>query len=121
MRTTILKFSLGMIAVLAVIGGFLVPQAVWGQKPPDPVVRVTPDQLKWVDEPDGLGFKQAIVQGDPMKPGLYIIHVKFPPGVMSRPHFHGEDRFATVIKGTWYTGEGDQFAPDKTIPLKPGS
>jgi hypothetical protein len=31
---------------------------------------------------------QAIVEGDPTKPGFYIIQVKFPPGVMSRPHFH---------------------------------
>jgi hypothetical protein len=26
-----------------------------------------------------------------------------------------------VLKGTWYTGTGDEFTPDKTIPLKPGS
>ena len=86
-----------------------------------PVVRVAPEQLKWTAEPDGLGFQQAIVEGDPSKPGIYIIQVKFPPNVMSRPHFHGETRYATVIKGTWYTGEGDQFAPGKTVGLKPGS
>ncbi len=45
----------------------------------------------------------------------------FPPGVMSKPHFHGETRYATVLKGTWYTGEGDVFDPGKTVPLKPGS
>ena len=85
-----------------------------------PVVRVLPEQLKWVPEPDGLGFMQAIVEGDPKKAGIYIVQVKFPPGVMSKPHFHGETRYATVIKGTWYTGAGDEFAPDKTIALKPG-
>src|SRR5215470_5555631 len=121
MRTTVLKFSLGVIAASAVMSGFLLPSSVWGQKPADPVVRVTPEQLKWVDEPDGLGFKQAIVEGDPKKPGIYIVQVKFPPHVMSKPHFHGETRYATVIKGTWYTGAGDEFAPDKTVPLKPGS
>jgi quercetin dioxygenase-like cupin family protein len=94
---------------------------LFAQKAAPGVVRITPEQLKWVDEPDGLGFKQAIVEGDPAKPGLYIIQVKFPPGVMSKPHFHREDRYATVLKGTWYTGAGDEFAPDKTIPLKPGS
>ena len=94
---------------------------VFGQKATQSVVRVTPEQLKWNDEPDGLGFKQAIVEGDPTKPGLYVIQVKFPPGVMSRPHSHREDRYATVLKGTWYTGEGNEFAPDKTVPLKPGS
>ncbi len=94
---------------------------VFGQKATQSVVRITPEQLKWVDEPDGLGFKTAIVEGDPAKPGIYIIHVKFPPGVMSRPHTHREDRYATVLKGTWWTGAGNEFAPDKTIPLKPGS
>ncbi len=87
----------------------------------NPVVRVTPDKLKWQSNPEDLGFSQAIVEGDPAKPGIYIIQVKFPPGVMSKPHFHGETRYATVIKGTWYTGEGDVFDPGKTVPLKPGS
>jgi quercetin dioxygenase-like cupin family protein len=99
----------------------LVSFTLFGQQAAQKVVRVTPEQLKWIDEPDGLGFKQAIVEGDPTKPGVYVIQVKFPPGVMSRPHSHREDRFATVLKGTWYTGEGSEFAPDKTVPLKPGS
>lgn len=87
----------------------------------DPVVRVPFDQLIWKTDPADLGFSQAVVDGDPAKPGIYIILVKFPPGVMSKPHFHGETRYATVIKGTWYTGAGDEFAPDKTVALKPGS
>jgi hypothetical protein len=40
---------------------------------------------------------------------------------MLGPLSHREDRYATVLKGTWYTGEGNEFAPDKTVPLKPGS
>jgi hypothetical protein len=86
-----------------------------------PVVRVTPEQLKWVPDPEGFGFAQAVVEGDPAKPGIYIVQVRFPPNVMSRPHFHDETRYATVIKGTWYTGEGDTFSPEKTVPLKAGS
>jgi quercetin dioxygenase-like cupin family protein len=86
-----------------------------------PVVRISPDKLKWESKPEDLGFSQAIIEGDPAKPGLYIIQVKFPPGIMSKPHIHGETRYATVIKGTWYTGEGEVFDPGKTVPLKPGS
>jgi len=86
-----------------------------------PVVRITTDQFKWTADPENLGFQETIIEGDPKKAGLYIIQVKFPPGVMSKPHFHGETRYATVIKGTWYTGAGDEFAPDKTTALKPGS
>jgi hypothetical protein len=40
---------------------------------------------------------------------------------MSSNHFHQEDRYAVVLKGTWYTGSGDEFAPGKTVPLKPGT
>ena len=102
-----------LILLSVVSGALLFAQA--------PVVRITPDKLKWQSNPEDLGFSQAIVEGDPAKPGIYIIQVKFPPGVMSKPHFHGETRYATVIKGTWYTGEGDVFDPSKTVPLKPGS
>jgi quercetin dioxygenase-like cupin family protein len=113
MKTTTVQLAVGALLLSTFVA--------FGQKATQSVVRVRPEQLKWVDEPNGLGFKQAIVEGDPTKPGIYIIQVKFPPGVMSRPHFHREDRYATVLKGTWYTGEGTEFAPDKTIPLKPGS
>ena len=60
------------------------------------------------------------VVGDPEKPGLYVIRRRFKPGEMSRPHRHSTDRLVTVIKGTWWTGEGDVFAPDKTIAVRPG-
>jgi gentisate 1,2-dioxygenase len=60
------------------------------------------------------------VVGDPEKPGLYVIRRRFKPGEMSRPHRHSTDRLVTVIKGTWWTGEGDVFAPATTIPIKPG-
>lgn len=63
---------------------------------------------------------QMIVYGDPSKPGLYAIRRRFKPGEMTRPHYHDQDRLVTVIKGTWYTGEGDRFQPDKAIPIKAG-
>jgi len=110
MRTTILTLLICLVVASVTL--------VFAQSP---VVRVLPEQVKWVPEPDGLGFQQAVVEGDPSKPGVYIVHVKFPPWVMSRPHFHDETRYATVIKGTWYTGEGNTFAPEKTVALKAGS
>ena len=110
MRTTILTLLICLVVASVTL--------VFAQSP---VVRVLPEQVKWVPEPDGLGFQQAVIEGDPSKPGIYIVHVKFPPWVMSRPHFHDETRYGTVIKGTWYTGEGSTFAPDKTVALKAGS
>lgn len=84
-------------------------------------VRVTPDEVKWMERPGYDGVKFAVIHGDPSKPGVYVIRAKFSPGAMTRPHWHPEDRFVTVLQGTWYTGEGDTFEPDKTTPLKAGS
>jgi hypothetical protein len=102
-----------------VIALIVLSTAVFAQAP---VVRVPIDSVKWDCKPENLGFCEAHVEGDPAKPGLYIILVKFPAsGLMSKPHFHDETRYAMVIKGTWWTGEGDVFDPSKTVPLKPGS
>jgi hypothetical protein len=84
-------------------------------------VRVAPEEVKWTDRPGYDGLKFAVVHGDPSKPGIYVIRAKFSPGTMTRPHWHAEDRYVIVVQGTWYTGEGDTFDPDKTVPLKPGS
>ena len=84
-------------------------------------VRVTPDEVKWTDPPGYDGVKFAVIHGDPSKPGVYVVRAKFSPGAMTRPHWHPEDRFVTVLQGTWYAGEGDTFDPDKTTPLKAGS
>ena len=63
---------------------------------------------------------QVTVFGDPAKPGLYAIRRRFKPGEMSRPHYHDKERLVTVIKGTWYTGEGDVFDPAKTTAIRTG-
>jgi quercetin dioxygenase-like cupin family protein len=84
-------------------------------------VRVTSDQVEWKN-PFGVGVEVAIIQGDPSKPGsIYVQRVKFPPGTFSSPHYHPEDRHVTVLKGTWYTGTGEDFDPTQAIPLKAGS
>ena len=39
---------------------------------------------------------------------------------MSRPHYHPDERHAIVLRGTWYTDEGDVFRPQQAIPMKVG-
>ena len=58
--------------------------------------------------------------GNPREAGPYTIRAKFSPGTMSRPHWHPEARYVTVLKGTWWAGEGDVLDPDKTTPVKMG-
>ncbi len=67
------------------------------------------------------GAKMAVVFGDPSKPGMYVIRAYFPPGVMSSPHFHGEDRHVIVVQGPWNAGTDDSWDPKATTPLKTGT
>ena len=78
-----------------------------------------PDQIQWKEDP--LGAKTAVLQGDPSQPGLYIMLVKWTPHHMSHPHWHPNDRFITVLSGTWWVGTGAKFDPDKTVPMPAGS
>jgi len=84
-------------------------------------VRITPAEVQWRDIPGGHGAQQAILLGDPDKPGIYVIRGRFPPHVMDRPHWHPNARYVTVLEGTWYTGTGDTFDLARAVPLKPGS
>ena len=84
-------------------------------------VRLNFDKLEWrATEGNTLGVQTAVLEGDPSKPGFYLTINRFPPGVMSRPHYHPDERYIVVLRGTWYTGDTEAFTPDKTIPLKPG-
>lgn len=75
----------------------------------------------WSEYPGIAGIHRMIVYGDPTKAGVYVIRARFAPGVMSMPHTHPEDRIATVIKGTWWSGTGPDFAPEKTEAMRPGA
>jgi hypothetical protein len=53
---------------------------------PAAVAFTLPDKIEWKQ---GSGrAQQAIPAGDPSKPGIYVVMVKWLPGGMSRPHFH---------------------------------
>lgn len=82
-------------------------------------VRATPDQIEWKSA--AMGVKNVVLYGDPSKPGLYVVRNTFPPGVMSAPHYHSQDRVVVVIKGTWYTGTDASWDPAATTGLGPGS
>ena len=89
--------------------------------PDRPFVRVQFDKLTWrPTEGNTLGVETAVVEGDPSKPGYYLTINHFPKGVMSRPHYHPDERYVIVLRGTWYTDEGEVFRPPQSVPLKPG-
>jgi hypothetical protein len=78
-----------------------------------------PNQIEWKDTP--IGAKMAVMHGDPDKPGPYIVLIKWGPHQMSRPHYHPNDRFITVLSGTWWVGTGNKFDPESTVPMPAGS
>ena len=87
---------------------------------PAAVVFKLPDQINWKENATA-GNANAVLYGDPSKPGLYIVLVKWHAGHMSHPHFHPNDRFITVISGTWWVGTGTKFDREATVPMPAGS
>lgn len=79
-----------------------------------------PDSIKWVDNAARTN-QTALIFGDPAKPGPYYLLLKWKAGNMSRPHFHENDRFFVVVKGTWWVGTGPKYEPDKTVAMPAGS
>jgi hypothetical protein len=86
---------------------------------PNTLVYITPSNLHWTTKSDGL--EVAVVMGDPGKAGPYILFAKWLPHHMSHPHFHPNDRYITVISGSWWVGTGTVFQPDKTVPMHAGT
>ena len=67
-----------------------------------------------------LGY--VVLSGNPEETGIYVIRLKIPPGLeLFPPHYHDQDRFITVISGTWAFGRGDSGTCEDTIPLTAGA
>jgi len=97
----------------------MVTNAIAADLNPAAVAFTLPDKIDWKQ---GSGRnQQAVLAGDPSKPGLYVVMVKWLPGGMSRPHFHPNDRFIMVLKGTWWMGTGTRFDPASTVPMPAGT
>lgn len=114
--------GIAALAVLALAG--------WGANAPQPAVQnpwldpsalhyISPGAIHWVADP--VGAQTAVIAGDPNKPGLYVMLVKWTPHHMSRPHWHMNDRYITVLSGTWWVGTGPNFDPSHTVPMPAGS
>ena len=67
------------------------------------------------------GVQTVILKGDPTKPGLYTLALRIGPNTVIQAHAHGDDRVATVLKGTWYFGYGAKFDESSLKALQPGA
>jgi hypothetical protein len=111
-----------LIAGYGPVANTPVPKATgsFARLDPNAVTTKTPDQIAWTDNG---GNRTATLAGDPDKPGLYVQLLTWKKGNnFSRPHFHPNDRFITVLSGTWWVGTGNTFDPaNLTVPMKPGT
>jgi predicted metal-dependent enzyme (double-stranded beta helix superfamily) len=85
------------------------------------VTFLAPEQFKWRDPFNKSPTNQVILYGDPSKEGPYMVINRFSPGAFSRPHFHPNDRFITVLKGPWWVGTGAKFDTNNTVPMPAGT
>jgi hypothetical protein len=110
-----------MLATAPALAFALVGAASAAELNPAAVVYKLPDQIQW-NPPSAAGAQNSVLAGDPNKPGLYVVLNKWLKGNhFSRPHFHPNDRFITVLQGTWWVGSGTKFDPANTVPMPPGS
>jgi quercetin dioxygenase-like cupin family protein len=88
---------------------------------PKAVTYTPPDQYKWRDPTGAAGVNQVVLAGDPTKSGPYVTLNRFKPGNFSKPHFHPNDRYITVLKGTWWVATGNKVDKDNMVPMRTGT
>ena len=76
------------------------------------------EDIQWDESADGI--QAHILHGNPSEEGLYIMRVRFPDGGSSSPHYHTQDRFITVIEGTWHAGTDASHDMTRTTPIPAG-
>ena len=82
-------------------------------------IRIPVDELQWTVRESGTAF--VIIEGTPAEEGFYIQRNRFPPGNYSTPHYHDQDRYITVLSGTWYTATNADTTMEDMVPLPAGS
>jgi quercetin dioxygenase-like cupin family protein len=84
---------------------------------------VTPDSITWMPGtgqiPSTVGV--AVLEGDPRKPGPFVIRLNIPDGTKFPVHYHDDTERLTIISGTFMAGIGTSFDASKMIALPAGS
>lgn len=82
----------------------------------------SPSTLKWADGPPALppGAKVAVLEGDPTKPGPFVMRATLPDGYKIPPHTHAKAERVTVLSGNLHLGMGDKFDAKHATGLTAG-
>jgi quercetin dioxygenase-like cupin family protein len=114
-----MKTTIAMSLVAVVLGSLASSVAAQGTSDGF----VNPKDIKWGAAPPSMpkGAKISVLQGDPGKPGPFVIRLMVPPGYKIPPHWHTQDESLTVISGTFYFGTGDKVERSKAHTLTAGA
>ena len=69
----------------------------------------------------GEGSQSATLFGDPSKPGIYGVLIRWMPGHNSTPHSHSTPRYAYVVSGTWWVSSSTHYDPSPMYPVPAGT
>ena len=115
---TWLRYTVPALALLAAVA---VATPAAGQPAGEVVIPV--DKIEWKPGPPALyGVQVAVLHGNPMKEGPFIMRLRFPAGFDYQPHTHpGTQGHLTIISGAFGIGFGDKFDRSKAPLLPAGS
>lgn len=75
----------------------------------DGLKELPPEEIIFHDDPAfPKGAQSALLHGDPTKPGLFILRIKFPPNYLVPPHTHPGFETVSVLSGAMGSGMGEK-------------
>jgi quercetin dioxygenase-like cupin family protein len=86
-----------------------------------PVIKL-PNEIEFKAPVSPAPTQNAVLYGDPTKPGVYVQRTKFASGAKVMPHWHPDEwRTAVVLSGTLYFGVGEKWDESKLTAYPPGT
>jgi quercetin dioxygenase-like cupin family protein len=116
-KENVMRRILVAAAAIAMAGSVLAHDAAT----PDGAKELAPQEIVFKDDPAfPNGGQTALLHGDPNKPGLFILRIKFPPNYVVPPHTHPGFETVTVLSGAMGSGMGEKADLTKGKMLKAG-
>jgi quercetin dioxygenase-like cupin family protein len=100
-------------AILVMIAGLGLSHSASDAQNTDASVVKLPQDIEFKGPLTGAP-QTAVLYGNPSKPGVYVVRVRFPVGFKLMPHFHPDEwRTGVVLSGNYYFGLGEQWDEGK--------
>jgi cupin domain len=108
-----------LTSALALAQTTAAPKKATAKAPAPAGVIVTPDKIQWGPAPPVMqpGAKAAVIAGNPMGAGPFIIRLKMPDGYKIMPHWHPTAETVTILSGEFRVAMGDKWDDSKLVSL----